>query len=100
MIQRMPQPPCPLFSPDETPQFIELGGTWTRSEYHLGVDVLQHGGFFNMAITVVGLMCNTRAVSRTPLPLTAISTTWRRTSGTRPRSWYWRRKIRRAHCPF
>jgi insertion element IS1 protein InsB len=29
---------------------------------------------------------NTRAVSRTPLPLRDISTTWRRTSGIRPRS--------------
>ena len=26
MINCMPQPPGPLFSPDETPHFIELGG--------------------------------------------------------------------------
>jgi len=56
--------------------------------------------FFNTAITVVGLIRNTRAVSRIPLPLMARSTTWRRISGTRPRSRYCRRKIRRSHCPF
>jgi hypothetical protein len=26
MIDRMPQPPCGRFGPDETPHFIELGG--------------------------------------------------------------------------
>jgi hypothetical protein len=26
MIDRMPQPPCRRFGPDETPHFIELGG--------------------------------------------------------------------------
>jgi len=26
MIDRMPEPPCFLFGPDETPHFIELGG--------------------------------------------------------------------------
>src|SRR5262245_14901961 len=30
MIRRMPQPPCPLFSPDETPPFIKLGGASCR----------------------------------------------------------------------
>jgi len=28
MIERMPQPPCLLFGPDETPHFIELGGAF------------------------------------------------------------------------
>ena len=28
MIKRMPQPPCLLFGPDETPHFIELGGAF------------------------------------------------------------------------
>jgi len=56
--------------------------------------------FFIMAIPVVGLMRNTRAVSRMPLPLRAIATTWRRISSIRPRSWEWRRKIRRSHCLF
>jgi hypothetical protein len=26
MITRLPQPPCPLFGPDDTPPFIQLGG--------------------------------------------------------------------------
>ena len=46
------------------------------------------------------LIRNTRAVSRMPLPLMAMSITWRRISGARPRSWYCRRKIRRVHCSF
>ena len=41
--------------------------------------------FFNTAITVVGLMRNTRAASRMPLPLMALATTWRRISRVRPR---------------
>ena len=30
MIKRMPQPPCPLFGPDETPHFIHFGGASRR----------------------------------------------------------------------
>src|SRR6476659_4243785 len=107
MIERMPEPPRGRFGPDETPHLIQLDGAlwpaaadaFARGCQH-AVGVLQRGGFFVTAITVVGLIRNTRAVSRTPLPLRAISTTWRRTSSTRPRLWYCRRKIRRAHCPF
>jgi hypothetical protein len=110
MIDCMPQPACSRFGPDETPHFIKLGGAlwpdadrvsaWTRREQR-GVDVLKRGNFFlTPRLQVVGLIRNTRAVSRMPLPFTAMSTTWRRISGMRPRSWYCRRKIRRSHCPF
>ena len=56
----------------------------------LGVEVPQHGVihrlqvrrlFFNSLITVVGLTCNTRAVSRMPLAFMAISTICCLTSG-------------------
>ena len=40
--------------------------------------------------------CRTR-IEAEDLKSAARSSTWRRISGTRPRSWYWRRKIRRAH---
>jgi hypothetical protein len=40
--------------------------------------------FFNSFSTVVGLTCNTRAVSRIPLAFMAISTIWRLTSGDCP----------------
>jgi hypothetical protein len=40
--------------------------------------------FFHGFITVVGLPVNTRAVSRMPLPFSAISTIWVLTSGTNP----------------
>ena len=40
--------------------------------------------FFNSFRTVVGLTCNTCAVSRIPLAFRAISTIWRFTSGDYP----------------
>lgn len=59
----------------------------------LGIEVLQHGLmhldefrflFFNSFRTVVGLTCNTRAVSRMPLAFIAISTICCLTSGDGP----------------
>ena len=51
MVNRRPQPPCPLFGPDETSHVIELGGAscrdaggaWTRTAplRRLGVEVQQ-----------------------------------------------------------
>ena len=33
MIDRMPQPPCPLFGPDKTPHFIQLGcALWSAAD--------------------------------------------------------------------
>ena len=46
---------------------------------------LRYRSFFNSSITVVGLIFSTRAVSRMPLPLTAISTICCLTSGKYPR---------------
>jgi hypothetical protein len=46
----------------------EEAATW-------GWRVVAREVFFNTAITVVGLIRNTRAVSRMPLPLSAMSTT-------------------------
>ena len=51
------------------------------------LDILSHGRVevgTGRSITVVGLICNTRAVSRTPLPLRLISRTCCLTSGKRP----------------
>ena len=48
------------------------------------VDVLKRGSFFNSAMTVVGLMCSTRAISRIPLPLRVISRICCLTAGMRP----------------
>src|SRR5262245_53183522 len=83
-----------------TPHLIELGAEPTthlqflRTPYLyfdlLRMEALQHALihrlqvrllFFNSLITVVGLTCNTRAVSRTPLAFMAISTICCLTSG-------------------
>ena len=54
MIKRMPQPPCLLFGPNETPHFSELdcascpvaGGAGIRGEQQRAVDGLKGGDFF------------------------------------------------------
>jgi len=107
-LERMPPPPLGLLGPDTPPQFLDRGrasrrnfaAAWTRREYHRGVDGVKGGLFCTPALPVVGLICNPRAVSRLPLPCLARATTWRRISGIPPRSWYCRRQIRRAPCPF
>ena len=50
--------------------------------------------FFNSFRTVVGLTCNTRAVSRMPLAFMAISTICRLTSGDCPAYAYAKRNVR------
>src|SRR5262249_32006468 len=95
VINGVPQPALVRFVPDETPHLIHLRSLHTADLYRkrfgaaslndtLG-DVLQSRGLFlNSLMTVFGLICNTRAISRTPLPLSVISTIWRFTGGKRP----------------
>jgi len=85
VINRVPQPALVRFTAHKTPHLIHFGPLHAPYLYrdrrgtaafdHGLVDVLQGWGlFFNSAITVVGLSCRTRAISRTPLPLSVIST--------------------------
>jgi hypothetical protein len=67
-------------APDKTPHLIHLRSLHAADLYRARfgtapfndtlVDVLQgRGFFFNSSMTVFGLIRNTRAISRTPLPL-------------------------------
>ena len=86
VINRMPQPPRFRFLPHVTPHLIKLGRHAVALCHFVGApdgdldvlwgEVLQHCMihvreirflFFNSFRTVVGLTCNTRAVSRMPL---------------------------------
>src|SRR5438132_8814896 len=101
------------FALDIAPHLVELRAEPTphlqriRTPYlhlhTLGIEVLQHRLihwgelrflFFNSFRTVVGLMCNTRAVSRIPLAFMAISTTCCLTSGDCPSYVYSKRNVR------
>src|ERR671918_3204655 len=84
VINRMPQPALIFFLAYKAPHFIHLRLVYSDDLYsHLlysqglqqsVVDRLKGGFFFfNSWITVVGLISKTRAVSRMPLPLSAIS---------------------------
>src|SRR6266849_2342367 len=95
MINRVPQPPLMGFAPHVTPPLIDLRRLHAAHFYpdRLGTAALhdacvhqrERGSlFFNSLITVVGLTCRTRAISRTPLPLSVISTICRFPSGTHP----------------
>jgi len=95
MINRMPQPALMDFASDKTPHLIDLRGLdaahlyrnrfGTAPVHDALVDLGERGGlFFNSRITVFGLTCSTRAISRTPLPLSVISTICRFTAGKRP----------------
>jgi hypothetical protein len=103
MIDRVPQPPRRRFLPHETPHLIQLRRQpatprqlVSATDFHLHVfwaqvlhDRLIHllerrFLFFNSFRTVVGLTCNTRAVSRIPLAFMAISTICCLTSGDWP----------------
>jgi hypothetical protein len=95
MINRMPPPALMGFAADKTPPLIDLRGLDTAPLYrnrfgtapvhNTLVDLGERGGlFFNSRITVFGLTCSTRAISRTPLPLSVISTICRFTAGKRP----------------
>jgi len=100
VLDGMSHPPRLRFLADLTPPRIELGrqpatllqllGTADLDLHVLGVQILQHRlihllevrfFFFSSFMTVVGLTCNTRAVSRIPLAFIAMSTIWRFTSG-------------------
>jgi hypothetical protein len=85
VINRMPQPTLVCFAAHKTPHLIHFGGLHTADLYRdrLGTapfnDGLVNVGeesrlFFNSPMTVVGLICRTRPISLTPLPLRVIST--------------------------
>src|ERR671918_362209 len=95
MVDRMPQPALIFFLTHEAPHFIQLRLLYLDDLYgHLlyrqdlqqcVIDRLKGGFFFfNSLITVVGLIFKTRAVSRMPLPLSAISMIFCLISGNRP----------------
>ena len=95
MINGMPQPALVSFAPNETPHLVDLcrldAAHFYRDRFGTaplhdhGIDLRECTGFFfNSPITVVGLTCSTRAISRIPLPLSVISTMCRFTSGTHP----------------
>jgi uncharacterized protein YecE (DUF72 family) len=59
---------------------------WIHAREQRPVDRLDHACFFLRSLSTVSLLIpNTRAVSRIPLPLRAMSIIGRLTSGTRPR---------------
>jgi hypothetical protein len=95
MINGMPQPALVGFAPDKTPHLIDLRGRYSahldRNRFGATpvhdalVDLRKGSGlFFNSRITVFGLTCSTRAISRTPLPLSVMSTICCFTPGKRP----------------
>src|SRR5262249_56868879 len=96
MIQSLPQPPRLLLAADKGPHFIQLRFFHPVDEDHRccsptnrhasRVHLVERMRFFLRVVsTVVGLTPSTRAVSRMPLPLSAMSTICRLTSGTHPR---------------
>src|SRR5262245_54533455 len=113
VINGVPEPARIGFAAHVAPHLIELGAQPTtylqliRTPYlHLdvlGIEVLQYCLihwcdlrflFFNSFRTVVGLTCNTRAVSRMPLAFIAISTICCLTSGDCPAYAYSKRNVR------
>ena len=100
MINGMPEPPRLGFLADLTPHLIEFGGQpsavvkllgaiyrhlhllWWQALQHCVIHLLDRRCLFlSSVMTVVGLTCNTRAVSRMPLVFRAISTICCFTSG-------------------
>jgi hypothetical protein len=109
MSQRLPQPPRRFLAADKGPHVVPLsfpdladhhrGGGSFPSSHQRGV----HGGqrrrfFLRVVSTVVGRTPRTRAVSRMPLPLSAISPICCLTSGSHPVWCYGSKKIRRWQC--
>jgi hypothetical protein len=95
VINGLPHPALRGFTAPEAPPLRPLGALHSTplSRDRLGRAPVDHrpvtgleswGLFFNSSITVVGLLCRTRAISRTPLPLSVISTICRFTGGKRP----------------
>jgi len=91
----MPQPAWVAFVPDKRPHLIDLGFI-DPLDHHIHIVRMQgveewsiHRGecrffFFNVLMTVVVLIFNTRAVSRIPLPLRLMSTICSLIAGARP----------------
>src|SRR5215510_318592 len=95
MIDGVPQPPLLLLLPHKAPHFIDFGVLYaTDHDFDsVGLQGVQEGlvhgcerrpFFFNSFRTVLVLICNTRAVSRTPLAFRLISITCCLISGKRP----------------
>src|SRR6476660_1110137 len=95
MVQRLPEPRGLFFAAHETPHVVEFRfvnllnndcriGNTERLEYW-DVDLLERGPLLlSSFMTVPVPIPSIRAVSRTPLPLNAISTICRLVSGNRP----------------
>lgn len=95
MSQRSPQPPGVFLAANKRPHLVQFrcrylanhhcGRCSLTNSQQGGVHLVEHTRFFLRAlITVMGLTPRTRAVSRMPLPLSAMSTICRLTSGNRP----------------
>ena len=95
MGDRMPHPALVGFASHNTPPLLNLRRlhptdlyghrVGTASCHDDGIDLGERTRlFFTSPITVLGLICNTRAISRTPLPFRVISIICRFTSGVRP----------------
>ena len=107
MINRMPQPPLLAFAPHKAPHFIYLDGInlpkdnvnvrrSKRVEQSL-MNLCDGGRFFlSTSMTVAELTRKTRTISRTPLPLSVMSTICCLTAGKRPLSEYCQRKMVRG----
>ena len=106
MVNCMPQPPLMPYVTNRTPHLVHLSLVdlldddvhilWREAPYDRLVHVLQLWFIFlNVLITVVGLTFNTRAVSRIPLPFSAISTIWVLTSCKNPLLVYSSRNVGR-----
>jgi len=95
VIDRMPQPALRILVPHIGPHLIDLRFL-NPLDHHVHLIRMQrveewlgHRGerrllFFNVLMTVVGLIFNTRAVSRIPLPLRLMSTICALIAGARP----------------
>jgi hypothetical protein len=94
-VKRMPQPALVRFPLHETPHFLDLRGFDSTDLYGTRVAIaschhtsMDWGArthlFFNSSLTLMGLICRTRAISRTPLPVRGMSTICRFTADKRP----------------
>src|SRR3989442_9855491 len=107
MIYCVPQPPLLAFAPHKAPHFIHLGLLHlSKNDVTLRrikrveepfVHLLDGRLFFlSTSMTVAELTRRTRTISRTPLPLSVISMICCFTAGSRPLSWYCKKKMVRG----
>lgn len=82
-IKSIPKPMLMLFVANIGPLFIKFTDKRHVIEHHLFGDYLPWGEFFRVRMTVLMPILRTRAVSRTPEPLNAISTILSLTPGLR-----------------